>query len=98
MVHPSLGQYSYSLAFCQPCDRKVIIQSLLVGIYYGICPASSENMLERKFASNGYRTHNHQVMSPTQSPLSHLGRSEAGGRANDGVGQGSIDTTCAAEN
>ena len=28
---------------------------------------------ERKFASIGSRTHNHQVMSPTRSPLSHPG-------------------------
>ena len=30
-----------------------------------------ENTPERKFASTGDRTHNHQVMSPTRSPLSH---------------------------
>ena len=30
-----------------------------------------ENTLERKYASMGERTHNHQVMSPTRSPLSH---------------------------
>ena len=33
-----------------------------------------ENTLERKFASISYRTHNHQVMSQTRSPLSHRGR------------------------
>ena len=32
-----------------------------------------ENMPERKFASTGDRTHNHRVMSPTRSPLSHPG-------------------------
>ena len=32
-----------------------------------------ENTPERKVASTGDRTHNHQVMSPTRSPLSHLG-------------------------
>ena len=32
-----------------------------------------ENTTERKFASTGYRTHNHQVMSPTRSALSHPG-------------------------
>ena len=26
---------------------------------------------ERKFASTGYRTHNHQVMNKTRSPLNH---------------------------
>ena len=30
-------------------------------------------MPERKVASTGDRTHNHQVMSPTRSPLSHPG-------------------------
>ena len=32
-----------------------------------------ENTPERKFASSGYRTQNHKVMSPTRSPLSHPG-------------------------
>ena len=32
-----------------------------------------ENTPERKFASNGDRTHNYQVMRPTPSPLSHPG-------------------------
>ena len=30
-----------------------------------------ENMPERKFASTGDRTHNHEVMSATHSPLRH---------------------------
>ena len=32
-----------------------------------------ENTPERKFASTEDRTHNHQVMCPTHSPLSHPG-------------------------
>ena len=32
-----------------------------------------ENTPESKFASTGDRTHNHQVMSPTRSPLSEPG-------------------------
>ena len=32
-----------------------------------------ENTPERKVASTGDRTHNHQVMSRTSSPLSHPG-------------------------
>ena len=32
-----------------------------------------ENTTERKVASTGDRTHNHQVMSPTRSSLSHPG-------------------------
>ena len=31
----------------------------------------------KKVASTGYRTHNHQVMSPTRSPLSHTGGAHA---------------------
>ena len=33
----------------------------------------SKNTSERKVASTGYRTHNHQFMSQTCSPLNHLG-------------------------
>ena len=34
---------------------------------------SGKNTLERKVLSTGDQTHNHQVMSPTRSPLSHPG-------------------------
>ena len=47
--------------------------------------ASSEvrrkNRPERKFASSGYRTHNHKVMSPTRSPLSHPGGAQEQAKA-----------------
>ena len=42
-----------------------------------------ENMPERKVASTGDRTHNHQVMSPTCSPLSHPGRAQYYSHSND---------------
>ena len=35
------------------------------------------NTPERKVASTRDRTHNHQVVSPTRSPLSHPGRAKA---------------------
>ena len=35
-----------------------------------------KNTPERKFASTGDRTHNHQVMSPTRSSLRHPGGAE----------------------
>ena len=35
--------------------------------------ASTEKRGERKVTSTGDRTHNHRVMSPTRSPLSHPG-------------------------
>ena len=34
----------------------------------------SQNTPERNFVSTGSWTHNHQVLSPAQSPLSHPGR------------------------
>ena len=37
------------------------------------CRGERGNTLERNVASTGYRTHYHQVMSQTRSPLSHLG-------------------------
>ena len=38
-----------------------------------------KNTPERKFASIGDQTHNHQVMSPTCSPQSHPGKAESTG-------------------
>ena len=46
-----------------------------------------KNNLERKVASTGDRTHNHQVTSPTCSPLSHPGGAGVCGR----VSQSHID-------
>ena len=51
-----------------------------VSIYYRLLfPHASaeergENTPERQFVSTSYRTHNHQIASPTRSPLSHPGR------------------------
>ena len=50
----------------------------------------------RKYAGKKV-TLNHQVMSPKRSPLSHLDVSEAGGRANEGVGYRSIVSDYATE-
>ena len=38
-----------------------------------------ENTPERNFASTGDRTHNHQVISPTRSPLCHPGGAKTKG-------------------
>ena len=40
---------------------------------YASAEVRGENTPERKFASTGYQIHNHQVMSPTRSLLSHPG-------------------------
>ena len=37
------------------------------------CYWRGENTPDRKVATTGDRNHNHQVMSPTRSPLSHSG-------------------------
>ena len=77
---------------------QLFVQSHRLLFSHALTEVRGENTPERKFASIGYRTHNRQVMSPTRSPLSHPGWSEAEGRVNDGVGQGSIDTACVTEN
>ena len=56
---------------------KVLIQLSVQSYQLLFLHASAEvrgkNMPERKFVSTGYQTHNHQVMSPTRSPLCYLG-------------------------
>ena len=43
-----------------------------------------ENLPERKVASTGDQTHNHRVMNPTRSPLSHPGEAlQLGTKCND---------------
>ena len=38
-----------------------------------LAEVTGENTPNRNFASTGSRTHNHQVMTPTRSPLGHSG-------------------------
>ena len=84
--------------FLTPVLKQLSFQSYQLFFSRAAAEVRGENKPERKFTSNGCRTQNHQVMSPTCSPLSHLGRAEAGGWANDGVRHGSIDTACTTEN
>jgi hypothetical protein len=56
----------------QPVERYRAIMALLFS--NTSAEVRGENRPERKFASTRDRTHNHKVMSPTRSPLSHLGR------------------------
>ena len=46
--------------------------------FYASAEVRGENTPERKVASTGDRTHNHQVTSPTRSPLSHPGGRKTG--------------------
>ena len=84
--------------FLTPVLTQLSFQSHRLLFSHASAELSGQYTPERKFTSTGYRTHNHQVMCPTRSPLSHPGGSEVGGGANDGVGHGSIDTACATEN
>ena len=76
--------------FLKPVFTQLSFQSHGQLLSHASAEVRGENTPERKLVSNGYQTHNHQVMSPTRSPLSHLGWSEAGRMAIDGVGHGSI--------
>ena len=59
--------------FLTPVLTQLFIQIRRLLFSHASAEVRGENSPERKFASTGYRTHNHQVMSSTRSPLSHLG-------------------------
>ena len=61
------------LAFSHQYYWNFSFQSHRLLFSHASAEARCENMPERKFASTGDRTHNHQIMSPTCSPLSHPG-------------------------
>ena len=76
----------FNVGFC-PCRTCVsgFLTLVLTQLFFPKPPTTfltcsavvrGENTPERKFASTGYRTHNHQVMTPTRSPLSHPGRAQ----------------------
>ena len=58
--------------FLTPVLTQLSFQSHRLLFSHASAEVIGENTVpERKFASTGNRTHNHQVMSPTRSPLSH---------------------------
>ena len=59
--------------FLTPVPTQLSFQSHQLLFSHASAEVRGENMPERKFASTGYETHNHQVMSATHSPLSHPG-------------------------
>ena len=60
--------------FLTPVLIQIYFQSHRLPFSHASAEVRGENTPESNFASTGYRTHNLQVMSPTRSPLSHLGR------------------------
>ena len=61
------------LAFSHQYRHNFSFQSQQLLFSHTSAGVRGENTPERKVASTGDRTHNHQVMSQTCSPLSHLG-------------------------
>ena len=59
--------------FLTPVLAYLSFQSHRLLFSYASAEVRGEKTPERKFATTGYRTHNHQVMSPTRSSLSHPG-------------------------
>ena len=62
------------LAFSHQYYKNFSFQSHRLLFSHATAKVRGENTPKRKVASTGDRTHNHQVMSPTRSPLSHPGR------------------------
>ena len=61
------------LAFSHQYLHNFSFQSHRLLFSHASAEVRGENRPERRVASTGDRTHNHQVMSQTRSPLSHPG-------------------------
>ena len=61
------------LAFLHQYLHNIYFQSHRLLFSHASAEVRGEITPYRKVASTGDRTHNHQVMSPTRSPLSHPG-------------------------
>ena len=59
--------------FLTPVLTQLSFQSHKLLFSHASAEVRGENTSERKFTSTGDQTHNHQVMSPTRSPLRHRG-------------------------
>ena len=59
--------------YLTPVLTQTSFQSLRLLFSHASAEVRGENTQERNYASTGIRTHNHQVMSLTRSPLSHPG-------------------------
>ena len=66
----AVGDIHVFPGFLTPLLRQLSFQSHQLLFSHALAEVRGENMPERKFASTGYQTHSHQVMSLTLSPLS----------------------------
>ena len=64
----ALGDAHVFTGFLTPAQTQISFQS-----HRQLFSHASAEAIGGNIASTGYRTHNHQVMSPTGSPLSHPG-------------------------
>ena len=76
----AVGEVHVFPGFLTPVLTQISFQSHLLVFSHASAEVRGENMPERNFASTGSRIHNHQVMSPTRSPLSHPRPEICGGR------------------
>ena len=61
-------------SFLTPVLTQISFESFRLLYSHASAEVRGENTPERNFTSTESQTHNHQVMSPACSPLSHLGR------------------------
>ena len=66
--------------FLTPVLTLISFQSHRLLFSHASAEVRGENTQEKNFDSTGSRTHNHQVMSPTRSPLRHPGGAPSSGR------------------
>ena len=64
---------AYVFSWLSHTSTNTAFQSHKLLFSHASAEVRGENTPERKVASTGDRTHNHQVMSPTRSPVIHPG-------------------------
>ena len=69
----AVGDLHVFPGFLTPILTQISFQSHRLLFSHASAEVRGENTPERKFASTRSRTHNHQVMSPTRSPMSQPG-------------------------
>ena len=69
----AVGEAHVFTGFLTPALTRIFFPKPPTTFLSCFCRGQRRKYAGRKFASTGDRTHNHQVMSPTRSPLSHLG-------------------------
>ena len=70
------GRWRICVSWLSHTSTNTFFQSHGLLFSHASADVRGENTPERKFASTWYRTHNHQVMSLTSSPLSNTGRAK----------------------